>query len=290
VTYASQYAARKVLLQARKEKRDILFFVHGYNNDVDDILRRAEQLATNFGVTVVAFTWPANGGGILTGVPSYKSDKRDARASAGAFDRTLAKIADYIDSFTQEARDDAWARAQKAHPDNDEAGSAVYARFLETGCPFTINLMLHSMGNYLLKQVLKTTAGESNRLVFDNIVMVAADTNNLDHTLWVDRLRFRHRIYITINENDMALAASRVKGGEEQLARLGHHPFHLNARNAIYVNFTGAAHVGKSHAYFEAGSLQNKAIRLFFQRAFKGDTGESDLRFHPDKNFYTVKA
>ena len=31
------------------------------------------------------------------------------------------------------------------------------------------------------------------------------------HKLWVERLKFRKRLFITINENDYALAASRAK-------------------------------------------------------------------------------
>ncbi|MGL6231831.1 hypothetical protein ACSZMQ_12290 [Aeromonas rivipollensis] len=51
-------------------------------------------------------------------------------------------------------------------------------------CPFTINLMLHSMGNYLFKHLLGSSTYNANHLLFDNVVMVAADTNNEHHAEW----------------------------------------------------------------------------------------------------------
>ena len=61
------------------------------------------------------------------------------------------------------------------------------------------------------------------RLLFDNVILAAADTNNERHADWVDKIRCRKRVFITINENDGALLASRIKSGPEQLARLGHY-------------------------------------------------------------------
>ena len=123
------------------------------------------------------------------------------------------------------------------------------------------------MGNYLFKQLLKSSLYSANELLFDNVVLVAADTNNKDHNDWIDTVSFRSRLYVTINEADSALKLSRMKGGDEQLARLGHFPYELNANRAVYANFTGAQHVGDSHAYFEGDPLENEAVRRFFTAA-----------------------
>ncbi len=77
---ASEYAAAKTLNRVRGGRRNLLFFVHGFNNDVKAVLERAHTFEMNYNVEVVAFSWPANGGG-LRGAISYKDDKRDARAS-----------------------------------------------------------------------------------------------------------------------------------------------------------------------------------------------------------------
>ena len=288
--WGSYYVAKMILQQARQEKRNVLFFVHGYNNDIDDVLRRADELEKRYQVIAVPFSWPANGGGAVSGTLSYKSDKRDARASAGALDRTLLKLADYLLRFTQEMRNTLWQQARDKYPENLEARDKLYSALLDKECPFCVNALFHSMGNYLFKQVLKSSASEGNQLLFDNIVLAAADTNNLEHAAWVDRIKFRRRLYVTINENDRALAASRAKAGQEQQARLGHSLFNLTSTKATYIDFTEAAWVGNSHAYFEGQAAdKNEDIRQFFNDAFNGQVAERGLRYIPDRNVYQFK-
>lgn len=283
--YGSAYAARKVLKQIQRNKQNLLFFVHGYNNDVETVLNRADGFAEKYNVEVVAFSWPADGGGVK-GVASYKADKRDARASAGALDRTFAKIYGYLDEFNNERIKQIIKKAEQLYPDNMELRDQYITKEAEKGCPFTVNMVLHSMGNYLFKTVLQSSVYRGAQLLFDNVVMVAADTNNKDHAEWVDRIQCRKRIYITINEDDSALMASRMKAGEEQLARLGHYPYNLNSKQAVYVDFTGAAYVGRSHAYFEGNPIRNKSVRRFFERAFNGERAEEDLIFDTARGTY----
>lgn len=197
--------AKKVLEQAKNQDRNILFFIHGYNNDLDDILNRAAGLERAYGVIPLVFTWPANGGG--TGVVCYRSDKRDARASAGALERTIEKAHEYL---------------------------------------------------------LRFNAGE------------------------VDKIKFRNCLYIVINENDVALRASRVKTGEEQLARLGHVTRNLASGNAVYVDFTQADKVKTAHACFEGTPATDPNIRTFFNSAFNGKVAEDGLTYVPELGLYRV--
>lgn len=283
--YASLKVACDVAEEAREKKRHILFFVHGYNNDMLDVVEQADALARRYGVIVVPFSWPANGGGV-SGTASYKSDKRDARVSAGALERAIQKVHDYLRSLTEARREALWCKAGERHPENQQAREALYTALLEKDCPFTLNAMFHSMGNYLLKQMLKSSIAAGTGLTFDNVMLAAADTNNLDHRLWVERIQFRRRCFIAINENDYALAASRAKAGSEQLARLGHFLRNLNASNAYYVNFTEASWVQKSHSYFNEPAEKNDDVHEFFERAFAGEAAEDALRFHPEGNWY----
>lgn len=285
--YVSLKAAIDVTRRARSRKSHVLFFVHGFNNDVKDVVDRAFYLQEHYGVEVIPFTWPANGGGVA-GVVSYKSDKRDARASTGALERTMKIICEHFVMITEGLRQDQYEKASAKHPDNAEARDALYAKLLEKACPFTFNAMFHSMGNYLLKQMLKSSVSEGNELTFDNVILVAADTNNLDHSQWVDQLHFRKRLFVTINENDQALQASRAKLGSNQQARLGHYLRGLNATNAHYINFTPAAWVKSSHAYFGEPAEKNEDVKEFFKRAFSGEPAEKDLRFRAEGNWYEV--
>ena len=268
--FGGDYVASKLLANVRDQKRNLLFFVHGFNNDVESVLDRADELSSNFGLEVFPFTWPANGGGIH-GVLDYKSDKRDARASAGALDRVLDKIHTHLNRFNEEMIRRIRAEAASRFPSNQEKRDIYITKAIEQGCPFKVSMLLHSMGNYLFKQVLGSSVNRGELMVFDNVVMAAADANNEGHAGWVDRINCRRRVYITINEDDFALAASRAKSGEEQKARLGHYPHNLNAKSAVYVDFTDADQVGRSHAYFEGDPIKNSKVRQFFQKVLNGE-------------------
>lgn len=293
--YASRYVAYKTLLQLRARQKKtgkapaVTFFVHGFNNDVEAVLDRAHTLESLYGVHVIAFTWPANGGGV-SGVLSYKSDKRDALASVGALDRAIAKVNEYMQELNQPRVDDAEVHAEVKHGDDAERWDEQFTREMMRQCPFTLNLILHSMGNYLYKGFMGSSSYRGHLLVFDNVLLVAADTNNADHVEWVDRIQCRKRVYITVNENDVALRASRLKAGEEQKARLGHWPHNLDSRRAMYVDFTGASHVGDSHAYFEGTPAQRNAkVRAFFELALHGEAAERGLSFDGARNMYRVR-
>jgi len=292
--YASRYVAYKLLLKlkARHKKNRahppaLAFFVHGYNNNVKAVLDRAQSFEDLYGVEVVMFSWPANGGGVA-GTLSYRSDKRDALASVGAFDRALIKLDDYLKEMNTERVGRIETAASDHHGDDAEGWNGDFAREMARECPFTLNMILHSMGNYVFKHFMRSSTYSGNRLIFDNIIMAAADTNNADHAQWVDRIQCRRRIYITLNENDVALRASRMKAGEEQKARLGHWPYALDSRRAVYVNFTGAKGVGDSHAYFEGKPVANPNVRKFFKLALNGDVAEDGLPYDVARNTYHV--
>ena len=286
--YASQLAAIETVQRARKEKKHILFFVHGYNNDVKSVLDRAENFEQLYNVIVVPFSWPANGGGIA-GLTCYRDDKRDAYISKGALDRTLDFMHQHLGEITEDMQKELWQVATDHFPADAESRNALYTKLIEKACPVSINMLAHSMGNYVFKQVLKSTASAGTGLIFDNVILAAADTNNLDHDLWVDRIRCRRRIFITINENDHALAASRANFGQEHLQRLGHGVDGLGAKKATYINFTDAPMANNSHAYFEGSSLKNRQIKQFFQTAFSGGAAEQPLTYNAAKNLFEFR-
>lgn len=294
--YASRYVARKLLARVnpsmaggRGAGRNLVLFVHGFNNDVKAVLDRAEQMEKNYGVEVVPFTWPANGGGVH-GVASYKSDKRDALASTGALDRVLGRLHDYLQEIHAEHVRHIEREADRRFPDDAEKWDRFFTSQAERWCPFSVSMVLHSMGNYLYKHLLKSSTYRGNLLIFDNVALIAADTNSAGHPEWVDEIQCRGRVFITLNEKDGALLASRLKMGEQQKARLGHFPYGLTARRAVYVDVTGAAHVGDSHAYFEGAPLRNARIRRFFDEAFNGQAAEARLHYDVARNMYRFRA
>jgi len=284
--YGSLEVACELFEQARKEKKSVLFFIHGFNNDVEDVLKAALEIEKLHKVIVVPFTWPANGGGAISGTLSYKSDKSDARASAGALNSAIGKIQQLHLLLTAARKRVLQERADKKYPDNPQAAYSYFVKLMEKDCPVTLNLLCHSMGNYVFKHTLGTSENVTSKLVFDNINLVAADTNNVQHAQWVRRLDVRKRINIVINENDSALKASRIKPGEEQLARLGHYTRQLDSPNAYYIDVTDADHVGSEHTYFKGDAMGNKSLKKLFTDMFNGRSVEQNLTYHADNNSY----
>ncbi|WP_193212872.1 alpha/beta hydrolase [Luteolibacter marinus] len=288
--YTSEYVALKTFDSIRKNKRNFLLFVHGFNNDLKAVLDRAHQLEQDYQVEVIPFSWPANGGGVR-GVVSYKSDKRDARTSIGALDRVLEILWRYLDALNEKNRQ----AVEKAIEDskqlqmNKEERDEFIARTMEMACPVSVNVLFHSMGNYLFKNLLLSPIFHARATLFDNVVMAAADVNNEGHAEWVEKIQARNRIYITINEDDYALRAARIKSGEEQVARLGHYPYNLTAKNAVYVNFSNAKGVGESHSYFESKVITtNVRAGRFFKLALQGRVAEKGLKYDPSQGYYQV--
>lgn len=289
VWYASLRVACDLYEQATRSSKHILLFVHGYNNDMGDVLKTCESLEKNYGLVVIAFSWPANGGGIF-GKTAYLSDKSDARASADALNRTVGKLAFFHEKLTAGTRAKIQEEAQKKHPNNPQAQYALFTKLLEKTCTTSVNLVCHSMGNYLLKYATKPSASPLRQLVFDNIALVAADANNPDHESWVEALPPRRRLYVVINENDHALGWSRRKPGEQQKARLGHYLKNLVARNAYYLNVTQAAWVKSQHSYFKGDAIEKNAkLKALFAAIFQGEPAEDLLRYRNEGNFFELR-
>jgi esterase/lipase superfamily enzyme len=287
--YGSLKVACELFERARTDNKSILIFVHGYNNDVSDVLKAAYQIESLYNLIVVPFTWPANGGGAISGTAAYLSDKADARVSAGALNRAVGIIQEMHMMLIRSLQLKHQEAAFKKHPDNPIAAGSLYATLMERDCSLKISLLCHSMGNYVLKHTLTTSENATSNLVFDNVCLVAADTNNESHNKWVEKIDVRKRVYIVINENDSALKASRIKPGEEQKARLGHYLKKLNSSNATYIDVTDAKNIGSEHTYFKGESVRkNEKLRSVFSEMFNGNSIEHMLDYHTDSNTFTL--
>jgi esterase/lipase superfamily enzyme len=290
--HGSLQVACNVFKRAKVEKKAVLFFVHGYNNDIDDVLKAATDLEALYKVIVVPFTWPANGGGAISGTASYLSDKADARASSGAFNRFVEKIQFFHTALSEANVKSIRQSVQHKYKDKDNpmAAAALYSNLVDKACKVKINLLCHSMGNYLLKHSLMTSDNATSELVFDNINLVAADTNNKNHANWLDKIDVRNRIHVVINENDSALKASRVKPGKEQRARLGHYLKSLNSEHAVYIDVTEAHEVDSEHSYYKGSAVNNNAhLKALFNDLFTGYSVEKRLPYFAANNYFKLE-
>jgi esterase/lipase superfamily enzyme len=185
----------------KSQSLDSLLFIHGFNVSFKAAVESAAQIGERYAKlsnktyqpNIFVFSWPSDG--VVT---SYINDRHDAEASGYAFARGLMKLASFLKSS-----------------DSEEA------------CQQKINLIAHSMGNYVLRHALqqaqKIANGASLSRIFDNIVLTAADEDN-------DTFEFEHklaklpelaqRITVYFNNGDLALAASDLTKGNPD--RLGH--------------------------------------------------------------------
>jgi esterase/lipase superfamily enzyme len=289
--HGSLEVACKIFGQAKKENKTILFFVHGYNNDVDDVLKAASELEELYNLIVIPFTWPANGGGAISGTASYLSDKADARASSDAFNRFVAKIKFFHALLSNANLNEIKTKVEKKYEgkNNPMAAASLYSELVDKACKIKINLLCHSMGNYLLKHSLMTSDNATSELVFDNINLVAADTNNKNHANWIDTIDVRNRIHVVINENDSALKASRIKPGKEQKARLGHYLKSLNSEHAVYIDVTEADEVNNEHSYYKGSAVaKNASLRALFNDLFNGNSVEKRLTYFDANKYFKL--
>jgi esterase/lipase superfamily enzyme len=157
--------------------RQMLVFVHGFNESFDDAIKRTAQIAYDlaFDGPAIAFSWPSQGG--LTPL-DYTKDERNADVSAGAL-------------------------------------AALLERLRASSGRVTIHVIAHSMGNRVLTRALETAsvsfqdAGKLNQLV-----MMAPDVDAVLFRQAAGRIAATaEHVTLYASSQDLALkAAHRVSG------------------------------------------------------------------------------
>ncbi|MEL7085613.1 MAG: alpha/beta hydrolase [Cyanobacteria bacterium J06597_1] len=252
--FASEAAFLKTQTKMCEQSRNCLIFCHGFNTSFKGALEAAHQIEQTYDLEVALFTWPSDGR-----LTNYLSDKQQALESLLAFDRFFEKLRGY------------------------------FLKYRDRNCGQKFSLAMHSMGNFMFENLIESKSYQGETHFLDNIVMLSADVNNPDHERWIDRVKCRNRLFVTINEDDFALNLSDSKLGGEQKARLGNTIRNLSSNNAFYVDFTDAEHIENQHNYFSSQkALQNTRIKEFFQVAFSGGRAERGLNFNTGAGAYTV--
>ncbi len=195
-------------------KTDVLVYVHGFNVAWAEAVgyALALQLMLNRGggtdaaqqVAVVLFTWPSDG----QAKPwlSYKSDRAEGSASAGAFARGLLKLRDFLAELRDRAR-----------------GTKVKL------CGQDIHLLCHSMGNFVLQNTLPKiddfTPGDAFPRLFEHIFLCAPDLDD-DSLELPEKLGRVHELARSVtlyhNRDDVAMHISDyTKGNPDRLGGYG---------------------------------------------------------------------
>jgi esterase/lipase superfamily enzyme len=229
----------------KAQSLDTLVFIHGFNNSFKNAVESAAKIGERYAKlsnktyqpNIFVFSWPSDGE-----VTSYVNDRHDGEASGYAFARGLMKLATFLKS---------------ANP--------------EEACQQKINLIAHSMGNYVLRHALqqarKIANGASLSRIFDNIVLTAADEDN-------DAFEFEHklaklpelaqRITVYFNNGDLALAASDLtKGNPDRLGHDGPEKPHQIPAKVVIVDASDVVEGGAEHSYHvEVDKVANDIIAV----------------------------
>ncbi|NGM33188.1 alpha/beta hydrolase [Methylobacterium sp. DB0501] len=176
-------AARLRRSAARTGKRNVLVFVHGFNNRFEDAVYRFAQIVhdTRADVVPVLFTWPSRGS-----VLAYGYDRESTNYSRNALEGVLRRLAQ-----------------------NPEVGE--------------ITVLAHSMGNWLVLESLRQMAIRDGKVApkIRDVVLAAPDVDvDLAREAFRDMGPGRPRLSLFVSQDDNALAVSRLVWGSSG-ARLG---------------------------------------------------------------------
>lgn len=212
VTLKANYADRAQALATFRRlargdrKRQVLVFVHGFNNRFEDAVFRFAQIVHDSGAEVVPilFTWPSKGS-----VLAYGYDRESANYSRDALEdglRTLAK-----------------------DPDAGE-----------------ITVLAHSMGNWVTLEALRQMAIRDGKVAekIRNVILAAPDVD-VDLAREQISAMGPQRPHFTLftSEDDRALALSRKIWGEPRLGSIdpAQEPYRstLERERIEVINLTG---------------------------------------------------
>ena len=166
----------------RARKRQVLVFVHGFNNRFDDAVFRFAQIVhdARADVVPVLFAWPSRGS-----VLAYGYDRESTNYSRNALETVLRRLAN--------------------DPGVDE-----------------ITVLAHSMGNWLTLESLRQMAIRDKRVApkIKNVLLAAPDVDvDLAREAFRDMGPNRPRLSLMVSQDDNALAVSRLVWGNS--TRLG---------------------------------------------------------------------
>lgn len=223
----------------KEENREsLIFFIHGRGTHpgklADQKLIRDLEKENN--AVVIAFHWPSYKGKL--GYPD-----ESAKSSAPLLLDALQRIAE-------------WKKNQTA-----ECKSVM---------------LIHSMGGIVLEEMVRSYQIElaSMGMMFDTLVLNAADVPFVNHAEWLSTLHLAPVQYVTVNKNDPTLRISKYffsKSNRLGRCLYGDEPL---AANVIYVDFSQTK---VAHSYYvdqleETTGRQkgNAAVKLFYDIVLKG--------------------
>lgn len=143
-----------------------------------------------------------------------------------------------------------------------EEVSKIFCVFLDSLNTYKVNhprafkslsLLMHSMGNLLLKHAVENGCLKIQNELFNTIIFNAACVSQKNHSQWMKKINIQKKLYVTINNRDKVLRGAKLV---TKLSRqLGQQPKPEYAANALYIDFSRV--LEKEHNYFLFPSVLN---------------------------------
>jgi len=267
----SKELLKELRTSMKADEVDTLIFIHGFNVSFEDAVKSAGRMSDKYKElsdgkyipNVFVFSWPSDGS-----VIKYFDDRHDAVASGYAFARGLMKLITFL----------------RATPKKE-------------ACEQKINLIAHSMGNYVLRhalqQVKKIVEGGVLSRVFDNIILTAADEDSdsfeLDYKL-AQLPDLAQRITVYFNNDDLTLKISDdLKGNPDRLGHDGATKPHQLSAKIVLVDasevVTGDIH--ERHSYHLLNDTVVKDIVSVLQSE-RSDSKKLSREYVPHANKFRL--
>lgn len=237
------------------DKKDIVVYCEGMGKDFTANLDRATRLTRIYNVLTVMFDWPTYRP-YLSGGRNYRLAMSQSTQIARPFGKLLNEL--------EKIKNDGKFGSNK------------------------LSMILHSMGNRVIKKAVINNNIEVRTKLFDNIILNAACVKMRGHKKWLERLNIQDKIYVTRNNRDRTLNLARIAGLSKQL---GMHNRWRKANNAVYLNFSKV--LGHEHNYFLMTNVlrEHPELKVIYSRIFHGEqlTFDDKEKFIVRKNGRLVK-
>jgi hypothetical protein len=228
--------------KALNKQKDVVIFVHGFGYSFSNILEGSYALKNLYNLNVISFSWASNNKG-KNERETFEMAKRNIDKSLNSFSNFILYFQSYKKNELKEVR---------------------------------TTLFLHSLGNYFMQKLIEDTLYLNFQInLFDNVVFNAPAVNLKNHQMWLEKMNFQKRIYITNNKNDFILRGARYLQHAVQLGVKAKKPL---AENATYVNLTKAIGLnlslikGRGHNYFLGlVPLKNRNVFRFYDCVLHGN-------------------
>lgn len=233
----SAYQSRTWLNENLTPSRNVLIFVHGFNNRFEDSVYRFAQIVHDSGadVTPILFTWPSR-----ASVFGYNYDKESTNYSRDALETLFREVAK--DPRVRE-----------------------------------VTVMAHSMGTWLAVESLRQMAIRDGRIAakIHNVILASPDIDiDVFRQQWIQFGERKPHFTIFVSTDDKALAVSRILAGNSRLGAVNpaEEPYKSEFEKAgiDVVDLTGQG--GSDYLNHSRFAESPEVVQLIGRRLINGQT------------------